>query len=67
MTSIKIPNLQNLNFNNMSIIVLCVCAACADLWAMLWKIRKRDYDMAIFMFCLFIIMIYCIILKISRL
>lgn len=51
----------------MSIIVLCVCAACADLCAMVWKIRKGDYDMAILMFCLFIIMISCIIINISRL
>lgn len=51
----------------MSVIVLCVCAACVDLCAMVWKIRKRDYDMAILMFCLFIIMIYCTILNISRL
>lgn len=51
----------------MSVIVLCVYAACVDLCAMVWKIRKRDYDMAILMFCLFIIMIYCTILNISRL
>ena len=51
----------------MIIIVLCVCAACVDLCAMVWKIRKGDYDMAILMFCLFIIMIYCTILNISRL
>ena len=30
----------------MSVIVLCVCAACVDLCAMVWKIRKGDYGAA---------------------
>ena len=49
-----------------TIIVLCVCAACADLCAMVWKIRKGDDDMAILMFCLFLLMIYCLIITMNR-
>lgn len=48
-------------------IAICVCAACADLYSLVWSIREGDYYKAILMFCLFIIMICGIIINISRL
>lgn len=50
----------------MSVIVLCVCAACMDLYALVLNIRKKNYPMAAVMFLLFIVMILCSIINIKR-
>ena len=48
-------------------IVLCIIAAGLDIYAMIWNIKRKNNEMAVIYLFLFLLMIYCIILNISRL
>ena len=48
-------------------IVLCIIAAGWDIYAMIWNIKRKNNEKAVIFLFLSILMIYCIILNISRL
>ena len=48
------------------LIMLCICAACIDLCALVLNIRKKNYPMAAVMSLLVIVMILCSIINIKR-
>lgn len=48
------------------VIMLCICAACIDLYALVLNIREKNYPMAAVMSLLVIVMILCSIINIKR-
>ena len=55
--------------NNDVVIALTICIiACGwDIYAMIWNIKRKNNEKAVIFLFLSILMIYCIILTISRL
>lgn len=64
--------MSNLNFNYMNnnvaiALTICIIACGWDIYAMIWNIKRKNNEKAVIFLFLSILMIYCIILTISRL
>ena len=56
-----------MNTADVIVLTLCIIAAGWDIYAMIWNIKRKNNKMAVISLFLFLLMIYCIILNISRL